>query len=421
MKEKTISKISLLINSILFFIAGFTIISYKAEYIYLFHLLTTLLLIIIGFISFVLNIIKTKKPKDIAMSITTLLTGIFFFNNEESFLALFPIGFGLYMFLNGIIKFITYIIFKKRENYNYYLVLLGSIVDFIFSYIMITNPKNKIDDLTIILGLYLLLFSVTYMKDFFKECLPPQKRKLKRSFRISMPIIFSALVPYNVLLKINKFLNSWSTPIKIDNKKVSGNIDLEIFIHVKDSTIGKFGHADLCYNGTVYSYGCYDEESKRLFESLGNGTLFTIKSKEKYLRFCTEHADKTIFCFGITLTKKQKEKVEEEIKKIKSYTYPWKNYNKMKNKKLVNPYATELVKETDAKFYKFNKSNYKTYFLLSTNCVKLVDEIVGKTGIDLLKINGVITPGSYYEYLNKEFKKENSIVLTKEIYTKEKR
>ena len=73
--------------------------------------------------------------------------------------------------------------------------------------------------------------------------------------------------------------------------------------------------------------------------------------------------------------------------------------------------------EHPAEFYKFYKSTYKTYFLLSTNCVKLVDEVVGATGSDLLKINGVITPGAYYEYLEQEFKKEKSNVITKQIYT----
>ena len=90
----------------------------------------------------------------------------------------------------------------------------------------------------------------------------------------------------------------------------------------------------------------------------------------------------------------------------------------MNIKKKENDYAISLIKETNAKFYKFKKSSYKTYFLLSTNCVKLVDEILGAYGSDLIKINGVITPGSYYAFLEKELKKENSNVISKQIYTK---
>ena len=46
----------------------------------------------------------------------------------------------------------------------------------------------------------------------------------------------------------------------------------------------------------------------------------------------------------------------------------------------------------------------------------LADYIIGKSGIDLLKMNGVITPGAYYEYLNREFQKKNSMVISRKIY-----
>ena len=31
-------------------------------------------------------------------------------------------------------------------------------------------------------------------------------------------------------------------------------------------------------------------------------------------------------------------------------------------------------------------------------------------------MNGVITPGTYYEYLNREFQKKNSMVISRKIY-----
>lgn len=419
MTEKAITKLSLIINSILFISAGITIICFNTKYLDLFHLTTSLLIIGIGGISLILNIIKTKKIKDILLSLSTLIIGLFFYKNKSHLLALFPIIFGMYMLINGIIKFITYIIFKNRENLSYYTVLFGSIVDFLFSFIMITEPIENISRLTIILGIYLILFGITYFKDFLNECFPRKKKK-RRSFRITIPIIFSVMIPYKVLLKINNFLEEWKTPVNIENKKTSGSTDLEILIHVKDSNIGKVGHADLCFNGTVYSYGCYDEESKKLFESIGEGTLFEVDDKEAYIKFCNKNSDKTIFCFGITLTKEEKKEIKKELEKIKSYTYNWEDIKVRKKGKKKNNYAEKLQKETNARFYKFKESSYKTYFLLSTNCVKLVDEIVGVTGSDLLKINGVITPGSYYAFLEKEFKKENSNVITKQIYTNKK-
>ena len=162
MEKKTITKLSYIIISILFLITGLTIIIFKTKYLSIFHIVTSLSITLLGSITLILNIIKSKKIKDISISISTLVIGIFFYNNKKKFLAIFPITFGIYMLINGLIKFITYIIFKKKEKQNYYTVLIGSLVDFIFSFIMIKSPSKNINNLANILGIYLILFSITY-------------------------------------------------------------------------------------------------------------------------------------------------------------------------------------------------------------------------------------------------------------------
>ena len=52
-----------------------------------------------------------------------------------------------------------------------------------------------------------------------------------------------------------------------------------------------------------------------------------------------------------------------------------------------------------------------------TNCVKLIDQILGVTGSELLRLNGVITPGTYYYFLDEKFKNQNSNVIRKQIIT----
>ena len=53
---------------------------------------------------------------------------------------------------------------------------------------------------------------------------------------------------------------------------------------------------------------------------------------------------------------------------------------------------------------------------MGTNCCFLADDIIGKSGMDILSINGIITPGTYYDYLNRELKLKSSNVISKEIY-----
>ena len=191
MTEKAVTKISLIINSILFITVGFIIIFYKTKYLDLFHLINSLLIISLGGISLLLNILKTKRIKDILLSLSTLGIGIFFYNNKRKFLSLFPIVFGIYMLVNGIIKFVTYVVFKKVENENFYNVLLGSVIDFIVSYIMIKEPSENIDNLTIILGIYIILFGVTYAKDFLKEINSKHQSELNTLLTLNFQIIDS--------------------------------------------------------------------------------------------------------------------------------------------------------------------------------------------------------------------------------------
>ena len=53
---------------------------------------------------------------------------------------------------------------------------------------------------------------------------------------------------------------------------------------------------------------------------------------------------------------------------------------------------------------------------MTTNCVLLADRIIGKSGIDIVNMNGIITPGTYLSYFEEEYKKENSRVIEKHIY-----
>lgn len=421
MKEKYISRMSIVVNSIIFIGVGITLTLLPTTSAKLFHFAVSLLVSLLGVISFIFNGLKVKNKINILTSISTFAMGMFLFSRQNTFLILFPVIFGFYMLLNGIIKLLAYMIYKEEKLKGYHPTLLSSIIDFIFSFIMITNPGENIRRLTIILGLYLILFGLTYIYDLIKDIYPNLFKTKTRNIRITLPIIISALIPYKIYTRINNILTKHITPVHINKKKISGKVDLEIFIHVKDSFSGRIGHADLCFGNTVYSYGCYDEESKKLFQTIGDGTLVKIKSKRKYLKFCTEHSKKIIFGFGLTLTDAQKERIKEELQQMMLFAYNWKCNQEIDNTSTYNDYSSVLYRYTNAKYYKFSKGKWKKYFLFTTNCVKLVDKVLGATGSDILNVNGIVTPGAYYNYLNKEFKRKNSNVISKTIYTNKKK
>lgn len=53
--------------------------------------------------------------------------------------------------------------------------------------------------------------------------------------------------------------------------------------------------------------------------------------------------------------------------------------------------------------YKFANGKFKTYFVFSTNCVLLADELLHCKELDLIPIGGIVTPGTYLEFLNTEY------------------
>lgn len=416
MKEQSISDISIFITALLSFLLGLILIVTPIGSLSIFHFTISISIILLGLALTFVKIYRKDTISNILLSFVLFTIGTYFLHNPKTFLSIFPILFSLYIFLNGIIKFSTFCVYKSNNFKGFFRTLFASILDFVFGFIIITNPSRSIKPLTYILGIYFILIGFSHLIDYLRVKFPNNFFFKKRRFRITLPTIISLLIPYAFYTKINKKLSDEITPVKID-KDVSGDVDLEIFIGVKDSLIGTFGHADLWFEGKVYSYGHYDEDSKKLFDTIGDGTLFIIDDRMKYLRFCAEHSKKTIFAFGITLTDKQKEKVRNELNKIKNNTYRWKCVQENDKSQEFGDYASCLYRSTNAKFYKFTQSSYKLYFALWTNCVKLVDNILKATGGDILRLNGVITPGAYYYHLNNEFKKKKSNVIRKEIIT----
>ena len=69
-------------------------------------------------------------------------------------------------------------------------------------------------------------------------------------------------------------------------------------------------------------------------------------------------------------------------------------------------------------FYKFKSGKNKVFFILKNNCVSLANKIIGPTLNKHTKMYGILTPGTYYDYLEREYMKKSSIVITKKIYNK---
>lgn len=374
------------------------------------------------FINFLLNKKIVKNKQTLISIILNIAFGMLFLMFPTVSLYILPILFSLYLLLNSFVKLINYMILNAANLKSRYKELFFFLIFFIFSIIFLFYPLDKINVFISIIGIYCILLGISRINEFIIDILNDKlKLKLKRKLRMTLPAIFEAFIPKRALKSINKYINYLTS----EEENINEKADLEIFIHMSKYGFNQFGHIDIRFDGVIYSYGNYDRSSQKLFTSIGDGVLFSLDKKDEYIKFCMTNSRKTLVEYGVKLTEIQKEKVKTELNKIFSDTVEWlppilfDKKNKIKTNEEYKDYASKLYNATNAKFYKFKNSKYKTYFVLGVNCTDFADRILKNVFYDILKLVGILSPGTYYEYLEENYKKKNSKIISKKIYSNE--
>ncbi len=329
---------------------------------------------------------------------------------------------GVYQIFHASINLVTYVLYRKNKiRPRFRLLLDGLVLVFLGGTSLLSSTGNSVFQL-FVLGAYFFLYGVSNIRDGFLFEEEIGKNHLKRRIRISLPIVLAALIPARTLAKINKFMQENADEredIHLGMVKSGKTAELEIFVHTAETSLfSAIGHVDICYQGRVISYGNYDPSSETLFGMVGDGVLYFC-DRDKYIDLCKRESQKTLFGYGIDLTPEMEKAVQKKLAELKQLTIPWEpSADKIMtgDGKEDYTYAYKIRHETDGELYKFIKSKFKSYFVLSTNCVLLADTIVGQAGTDILSPKGFIAPGTYQAYLNREFEKPNSIVVSKHVY-----
>ena len=329
---------------------------------------------------------------------------------------------GVYQIFRATINLVTYVLYRKNNiRPRFRLLLDGILLVFLGGASLLSSTGNSVFQL-FVLGAYFFLYGLSNIRDGFLFEEEIGKNHLKRRVRMSLPIVLAALIPARTLAKINKFMQENADEredIHLGMVKSGKTAELEIFIHTAETSLfSAIGHVDICYQGRVISYGNYDPSSETLFGMVGDGVLYFC-DRDKYIDLCKRESQKTLFGYGIDLTPEMEKAVQKKLAELKQLTIPWEpSADKIMtgDGKEDYTYAYKIRHETDGELYKFIKSKFKSYFVLSTNCVLLADTIVGQAGTDILSPKGFIAPGTYQAYLNREFEKPNSIVVSKHVY-----
>lgn len=428
--DRFYSSTSSLLAGVILIVIGLCMILGQDKLYFDFVNMFIMVIFVLGIIQFIRYFVNRQKKTERKITFTRsffyLLFCLIVVWFPEIPMSILPLLFANYLILNGAIKLISYIILLKEKTTGHLKELFMSLLYFGFGIPLLISPLSNISTMLLVMGIYVILLGITFVMDFINSILPRRfKNSFRRRIKITLPVLLEAIIPYQVLNEINYFINhDEDEKIVYQEKNSDVTPDMEIFVHVSMRGFNRFGHVDICIGDKVISYGNYDDSSIK-FNSIGDGVLF-VTDKKNYIPFCIKHSHKTIIGFGLKLTDSQNERIRTYIEGLFQNVYEWNSplEEELKNKKKVNEekfgdYASCLYKATKADFYKFKTGRFKKYFVLGVNCCLLADSIIGKSGTDILKLNGIITPGTYYEYLNREFKKKNSMVIMKNIYNAE--
>ena len=365
-----------------------------------------------------------KRRENILVTLAKLVVAALVFDSiilQDIALYLLVFVIASYQLFTGGISLVTWFLYRKNAIHPRLHHFFDAVWMIGFGLYSISPFHDAANFELLLLGCYLLMLGASSLRDgFFFERIE-NNPKLKRRMRMTLPIFMTALIPISTLRRWNERLSTNQTEeseVHLERKNEK-SVDLEIFIHASESSFFlAMGHVDICYQGQVISYGSYDPHSERLFGTIGDGVLFKA-NREKYIELCKRESQKTLFAYGLSLSEQQKKAIEERLREIESLLIPWEPSSQLLKRRegeVKHTYSYQLKHEADATLYKFTSSKFKTYFVLSTNCVLLADSIVGEAGTDILSPQGFIVPGTYQDYLDLEFKKPSGIVVSRSVY-----
>ncbi len=373
-----------------------------------------------GFIymSFSLSLGMMIKKKlvitQLILSITCLFIAIYGFLNPQLVVTFIPYVIGWFALINALIQMVNYVVYLRDmlRGTGYRLVLV--LINLVSAVVLLSAPISTLEALSFFTGCYLVFYALVTILETLKDLVSPvAKRKLLRRLNVSVPILISAIIPQQVYFSANKLID-------IDDSQEKNSIqpDVEVFFYLSAKGPESLGHVDICFENKIYSYGLHDPERRRLMGTFGDGVLIVCE-RSAFLNHASNQEDKLIIGYGIKLNEKQKLIVKQRIDELLNRTYLWQTPIEKQKKLGFIDYASRVYISTKAKMYKFTKGKFRTYFVLSTNCVLLADHILRSPQLDLFSFAGIVTPGSYMSFLNSEYLREGSVVI-KRIILKEK-
>ena len=321
--------------------------------------------------------------------------------------------FAVWIVINAVAKFIFAWQLWKTNSPGKIWTLLQGVLYTLCSAAVFADPAGSAVSLSWLLGLYCLAGFVFALIDAVRELLGTDMdgKSVKQRIRFKPPVLLTALLPMRLL----RILDDPNEKVEVEKWTRQETAfenptpNLEIFLHLGKNVAFGMGHMDIALDGKTYSFGNYDSTKNRLFGAFSDGVLFRA-NRDQYLNYVLNHGKRRLIGYGVVLSELQKAAVMD---KIEEFLYQSKRWHPSADQ---TPAAKAMEQEAQAEFYKIGHGPFKTYNVLTTNCVAVANLLSGSGGVDLMNPQGIITPGTYSEFLDRQFLRKKSIVVSRTMY-----
>lgn len=343
---------------------------------------------------------------ELALVVILLLHGLWFKQ-------IMTLVFGVWIVFNACCRFFAFVIaYRDRLSIRVYLFLDG-LFSLIFGVILLSNWTKTTYLVNNLIGYYMIIFACFQL---FSAINLLSNNKIKQSIRFPLPIFIAAFLPSQVVRTANELVKNDQSILSKPDEVADDTNKVFVNFYMKVKGHEQFGHVDIAYEGKIYSYGCHDPFNRMSQMLYGDGVLI-VANQSEFIDFEINQRDKVMVQFECELNSDQirlfKQGLADLMAKTVVFDFPYKRDSDCRH------YLTRMhAANVEATYYKFTEGYFKTYFVLTTNCVLLVETLFQKTGINLFNINGIIVPGTYYDVLNTAYNQENSFVLSKKIFRK---
>ena len=349
-------------------------------YILPFIRIVLIVIISLSFVVALFSFIFKKDKRELLRSIFLLAFDIFLIAYKDLYTMAISFFAALVALVEALIYLIDYILKRRDHHFGLSSILIKTFITLIVALLLFIFPFFFNRLIFIFGGLYLVILGVINLLKTYS----------KRDFSLSLPVFLSALIPVRAFMRLEdeELLKKYTR----DDYKSKAKLDVNI--HLQRRGFESFGHVDISIDNITYSYGLHDPKARHILGSAGDGVLIKVK-REAFVQNSLKSHKTLIVSFGLYPSEEEMKLIKGRLADLLKDAYPFDCAYKINPGLKKIDYISDVYRDTHCDLFKFKRGPFKTYFVFTTNCVKLVDYLLRNKDLNLLGLSGIITPKSF--------------------------